>query len=89
MKGVKAIVYDDRIAKIPLHDSSVLLTALKLRNLLNDFINCLILSSAINQSDAIVTEDRDIQSLRERREFQELLKTMNPKFKILTLAEIL
>ena len=89
LKGVKAIVYDDRIAKIPLHDSSVLLTALKLRNLLNDFINCLILSSAINQSDAIVTEDKDIQSLKERREFQELLKTMNPKFKILTLAEIL
>lgn len=88
-RGIRAIVYDDRIERIPVHDSSVLLTAFKLRRMLNDFIDCLILSSAINRTDALVTEDGDIHDIREKREFQELLQTINPQFKIQTLKEIL
>ena len=88
-RGVRTIVYDDRITRIPLYDSSTLLTAIKLRGLLNDFVDCLILSSAISQCDALITEDKDIQSLKERKEFQEIPKPINPKLKILTLAEAL
>ena len=88
-KGIRAIVYDDRIERIPVHDSSVLLTAFKLRRMLNDFIDCLILSSAINQCDSLVTEDGDIHDLNEKREFQEILQIINPHFKIQTLKEIL
>lgn len=88
-RGIRAIVYDDRIERIPVHDSSVLLTAFKLRRMLNDFIDCLILSSAINQNDILVTEDGDIHDLREKREFQTLLHMINPQFKIQTLNEML
>jgi len=88
-RGIRAIVYDDRIERIPIHDSSVLLTAFKLRRMLNDFIDCLILSSAINRNDILVTEDGDIHDLREKREFQELLHMINPQFKIQTLKETL
>jgi len=88
-RGIRAIVYDDRIERIPVHDSSVLLTAFKLRRMLNDFIDCLILSSAINQCDSLVTEDGDIHDLNEKREFQEILQIINPHFKIQTLKEIL
>ncbi|MFQ6087010.1 MAG: PIN domain-containing protein [Candidatus Bathyarchaeia archaeon] len=87
--GIRAIVYDDRITRIPIHDSSVLLTAFKLRRTLSDFIDCLILSSAINRNDVLVTEDEHIQNLRKNREFQELLQTTNPKFKIQTLTDTL
>jgi len=88
-RGIRAIVYDDRVERIPVHDSSVLLTAFKLRRMLNDFIDCLILSSAINRNDILVTEDGDIHDLREKREFQELLHMINPQFKIQTLKEML
>ncbi|MFQ6081229.1 MAG: PIN domain-containing protein [Candidatus Bathyarchaeia archaeon] len=88
-RGIRAIVYDDRIARIPVHDSSVLLTAFKLRRTLSDFVDCLILSSAINRNDVLVTEDEDIQNLRKKRAFQELLQTTNPKFEIQTLTDML
>ena len=87
-RGIRAIVYDDRIERLPIHDSSILLTAFKLRTILNDFIDCLILSSAINQNNILVTEDEDIHHLKEKREFQELLQTINPEFKIQILKDI-
>lgn len=88
-RGIRALVYDDRIERIPIHDSSVLLAAFKLRRMLNDFIDCLILSSAINQNDILVTEDGDIHDIREKREFKELLQTINPQFKIQTVKDVL
>jgi len=88
-RGIRAVVYDEKIERIPIHDSSVLLTAFRLRRTLGDFIDCLILSSAINQTDILVTEDEDIQNLRERRDFQELLQAINPRFKIQTIRDLL
>jgi predicted nucleic acid-binding protein len=88
-RGIRAIVYDDAVETIPTHDSLLLLTAFKLRNALTDFIDCLILSSAINHCDALITEDNDIQNLKKNKEFNELMTTINPKFKIQTLTETL
>ena len=86
-RGIRAIIYDETIKTIPMHESTILLTAFKLRKILSDFIDCLILSSAINQCDALITEDNDIQNLENNKEFNELLKGINPKFKIQTLTE--
>jgi PIN domain nuclease of toxin-antitoxin system len=86
-RGIKAIIYDDTIETIPIHDNNLLPTSFKLRHILNDFIDCLILSSAINQCDALITEDNDIQNLKKNKEFNELLTTTNTKFKIQKLAE--
>jgi PIN domain nuclease of toxin-antitoxin system len=82
-KGIPAIIYDKRIETIPIHDNRILLTAFKLRNMLTDFIDCLILSSAINQCDALMTEDDDIQNLEKNNEHKELVKTQtqNSRFK--------
>jgi PIN domain nuclease of toxin-antitoxin system len=88
-RGIRAIIYDERITISPIHDSTILLTAFKLRSMLSDFIDCLILSSAMNQCDALITEDNDIQDLKKNKEFSELLTKTNPKFKIQTLTEIL
>ena len=88
-RGIKAIVYDDAIETIPIHGNNLLLTSFKLRRILNDFIDCLILSSAINQCDTLITEDSDIQNLKKNKEFNELLTTTNTAFKIQKLTEIL
>lgn len=89
MMGIRAIVYDDAIDHISIHDSDILLTSFKLRSILADFIDCLILSSAINRCDALITEDGEILNLNKNKEFNELLATANSKFKIRKLAEIL
>ncbi|MFQ6074806.1 MAG: PIN domain-containing protein [Candidatus Bathyarchaeia archaeon] len=88
-RGIRSIVYDERIARVPIHETSILLTAFTLRRMLSDFIDCLILSSAINRNDALVTEDGHIQDLKRRRDFQGLIEATNPKFKIQTLADTL
>ena len=81
-RGIRAIVYNEQIEMIPTYESQLLLTAFKLRKMLNDFIDCLILSAAINHCDILLTEDKDIQNLKNNKEFNELLTTKNPKFKI-------
>jgi predicted nucleic acid-binding protein len=87
-RGIRAIVHDERIERIPVHDSSVLLTAFRLRRSLNDFIDCLILSSAINRCDLLSTEDRDIQDLEEKG-FHEIIQALNPDFKIRIIADVI
>ena len=85
-KGIRAIVYDETIEAIPIHETRILLTAFKLRRLLVDFMDCLILSSAMNQCDTLITEDSDIQKLKESEKFKELLTTVNPNFQIKALT---
>jgi len=87
--GIRAIVHDEGIGKIPIYEDKALLMAFKLRNLLDDFIDCLILSTAINHCDSLVTEDSKIQQLREDERFSEVLKNVNPKFKIQRLTDSL
>jgi len=88
-KGIRAIAYSEKINRIPAHESTILLTAIKLRSILDDFIDCLILSSAINRCDSLITEDSDIQNIQENKTYIENLKTKNPNFKIQKLSEIL
>lgn len=86
-RGIRAIIYNETIETIPTYDSTLLLTAFKLRSMLNDFIDCLILSAAINHCDTLLTEDHDIQKLKKNREFTQLRKAINPKFKIQSVTE--
>jgi len=86
-RGIRAIVYDGMITMIPVHESALLLTAFKLRILLSDFIDCLILASAINHCDALITEDTDIRNLKKDKEFKTLCTRTNLRFTVQTLTE--
>jgi PIN domain nuclease of toxin-antitoxin system len=88
-RGIRAIIYNETIETIPMYESTLLLTAFKLRSILNDFIDCLILSAAINRCDILLTEDQDIQELKRNKEFNELRMAINPKFKIQSVTESL
>ena len=56
--------------------------------MLGDFIDCLILSSALNKCDALITEDSDMLNLNGSNEFIELVMKTKPVFKIRTMAEM-
>lgn len=88
-RGIQALIHDERINIIEIYDSPILHTAFKIRKMLDDFIDCLILSSAINQCEALITEDADMHNIKEDREYQEFIAAKNPKFKICRLVEIL
>jgi predicted nucleic acid-binding protein len=89
-RGITAITHSNNIEIIPATtDPQILHTAFKLRNTLNDFIDCLITSAAINQCDTLITEDTDIQNLKKTKELNTILTTTNPKFKIQKLTETL
>ena len=88
-EGIRAIVHDDEIETIPIHDSKLLLTSFNLKNALTDFIDCLIVSSAINYCDALITEDNDIQNLTKNRKLGDFMAAANPNFKIQMLSDIL
>ncbi len=88
-RGIRSIIYDERITRIPMYDDSVLLVAFGLRRMLSDFIDCLILSSAINQNETLVTEDDNIHRLGGEREFHEFLEMRNRNFRIRKLREML
>lgn len=88
IKGIRAITHDEAVTKIPVYETVVLLEAFKCKRFLNDFVDCLILSSAINFCDALITEDAEIHNLTKNEEFNELIRSINPKFKIKRVIEI-
>jgi PIN domain nuclease of toxin-antitoxin system len=88
-RGIRAIVYNETIETIPTYESTLLLTASKLRSMLNDFVDCLILSASINRCDALLTQDKHIQELKKNKEFNELRTNINPKFKVQSVNETL
>ena len=88
-EGIRAILYNDDMELIPFHDSKLLLTSFELRNTLTDFIDCLIVATAINRCDALITEDEEIHQLTKKNGINELIAATNPKFKIRRASELL
>ncbi|RLF36138.1 MAG: hypothetical protein DRN03_04075 [Thermoplasmata archaeon] len=53
---------------IPFHKAEVVETAHKLREILTDYIDCVIVATAITLREDLVSEDRDILSHKEELE---------------------
>ena len=87
--GIRAIVYEERINKIPIHDDKVLSQAIRLRKVLGDFIDCIILSTALNYADALVTEDEDVFEAVKTKDYEELVQKVNPKFTVMRFKDVL
>jgi predicted nucleic acid-binding protein len=88
-RGIDAISYDDSVMKLNSYETSTLRVALKLRESLGDFIDCLILSSAAIHSEILLTEDDDIHRLKKEKRFGELMTAASSRFKIMRISELL
>jgi predicted nucleic acid-binding protein len=86
--GIRSILYDESVQKIPTYNTAVLLTAFSLRSLMTDFIDCLILSTALNHCDVLVTEDQIIHGLKKNEQYLKIQSALNQKFRIKTIAEM-
>ena len=87
--GINAIIHDDSITKISCYEASNLRVSFILRTFLNDFVDCLIVSSGMNNSEILLSEDDDIHGLKTNQKFQELMATIDSTCKIMRLNEIL
>lgn len=90
-KGLKAIIHEERIKKISLRNADVLshAIALKAGKILSDFIDALILSSALIHCEVLVTEDRHIQAADLNGDFLGMRRALNPKLRICSMKGIL
>ena len=88
-KGIVAIASDDSVRKLPIHESQTLRLAFRFRELLSDFIDCLVLAGAALECDLLVTEDDEINGLLRREDFQGIMATAGSTCKIKRLAEAL
>lgn len=86
-EGIRAILHDDKVEIIPVYDTRILLTSFELRKTINDFIDCLIFSSAVNHCDVLVTEDDEIHNLTKNNRIHRLITAANPDFKIKRINE--
>jgi PIN domain nuclease of toxin-antitoxin system len=80
IRGVIAAKRDEELEKIPIVDEDLLGTAISLRGRLRDFLDCLILSSAINRCDVLLTEDSLIHALTTDEVYGRLVGEINPEF---------
>lgn len=88
-KGINALIHDERIERIPVHHSPILATSFKLRSMMNDFIDCTILATALHYSDVLVTEDGIIHGLWDRPEYQDLKQGLQSSFLIKKIRDVL
>ena len=84
--AIKSILSDGSIGKVGAYTEDAMGMAIELRRHHSDFVDCLILASAANECDALVTEDVGIPRN------DDLMKAMlhhKPEFKVLTLKALL
>ena len=88
MKGFKVLMFDNRIHRVPLSHLKIISLALELRRLLPDYIDALIVSSALLFTNLLLTEDNDILTLNTHFEFKRIVDRLNKGFMIKSYREI-
>jgi PIN domain nuclease of toxin-antitoxin system len=84
--GIKSILSDSSIAKVETYTEETMAMAIEFRGHHPDFVDCLILASAVDRCDALVTEDRGI--LKNDNIMKAVLRRKQ-RFRILTLKALL
>lgn len=81
-RGITAIKYHPRIRSIPIHYSEIQSLACDLRKHHSDFIDCLLVATAVYHADGMISLDKSLQK-KAQKEWKPTLEKVNPKFKVL------
>ncbi len=88
-EGIRAIANDDNIELVSTYDSEILISAFEFRKVLSDFIDCLIISTAIHNCDALVTEDNEIHEIAKNSNIYQIFKRTKSNFKFLKICDLI
>ncbi|MCW4013718.1 MAG: PIN domain-containing protein [Candidatus Bathyarchaeota archaeon] len=86
LKGVTSLNLDDRFQKVDFTDPLIQDTAITLRGRIKDYLDCLILASAIHTSQLMLTEDKIIKRVAE--ESKEIIQGINPDFRVRSWTQV-
>jgi predicted nucleic acid-binding protein len=87
-QGIQSLRMDPEITVVPFIGTQVQNTSYVLRRTLNDYIDCLILSTAMNEADMLLTEDRTIQGFMEDESIRGLAHAIAPDFRVLNYDQL-
>ena len=80
--GLNTVVYQSDIQVIPIHFTEIQSLATFFRKNHSDFIDCLILASAVNYADILITLDKEIEH-KSITNWKEKIKGTNENFKLM------
>ena len=81
-RGITAIYNHPEILVIPIHHSEIQKFACELQKNHSDFIDCLILASAVNYADILITLDKEIEH-KSITNWKEKIKGINENFQLI------
>jgi PIN domain nuclease of toxin-antitoxin system len=85
-EAVQSLVSDESFGKVNVYDAELLSLAIDLRQHHSDFVDCLILASAVSACEILVTED---ELLTGNNELKEFVRRTKPEFLITTSKRLL
>jgi PIN domain nuclease of toxin-antitoxin system len=85
-QAVQSLVLDERLGKVKVYDEEVLSLAIDLRQHHPDFVDCLILASAVSSCEVLVTED---ELLTGNDDLMAFVKKIKPAFSVTTSRKLL
>ncbi len=84
LKGIQAVGADDELRKEPIYTPERLTLSFKLRKMMNDYLDCAILSTAVYSGDCLLTEDSLIHRTFQERTFRKIIDEINSEFKLVS-----
>lgn len=85
-EAVQSLVSDESLMKVKVYEEELLSMAIDLRQHHSDFVDCLILASAVSACDILVTED---ELLTGNKELAEFVRKIKPEFSVTTSKRLL
>lgn len=85
-EGITAIEYHQKIETIPIHYSEIQILACELRKQHTDFIDCLMVATAVHHSSSLLTMDKEVKKKAEKIWEKTIVKE-NKEFKVITWEE--
>ncbi|HUT80849.1 MAG TPA: PIN domain-containing protein [Candidatus Bathyarchaeia archaeon] len=85
-QGITAIQYHSKIEVIPIHYSEIQTLACELRKKHSDYIDCLMVATAVHYADGMITLDKELKR-KAQEEWKETIAKENKKFKLLVWEE--
>lgn len=82
--GVRGILADGSIRKASAYEEDVAETSVKLRRYHRDFVDCLIVASALEHCDGLVTEEE----FEDEPDLVRFIEEMSPSFRVLKAKEL-
>lgn len=84
LEGLRAILSDESVHQVDFQQTRILQRAIVARSKIDDFVDCLILCSALTAADALVSEDETIRTALSDESFRRSLQPSNPAFTVYT-----